>query len=62
MGFPSYFAYISGILEGLGEVCLIVVLFTRGRCMLLAIEMGLWWAERNSRRRNLFLLENMSSS
>jgi putative oxidoreductase len=40
-GFPSYFAYISGILEVFGGGLLIVGLFTRGVALLLAIEMGL---------------------
>src|SRR3984893_19557430 len=39
-GFPSYFAYISGILEVFGGGLLIVGLFTRGAALLLAIEMG----------------------
>ncbi len=40
-GFPSYFAYIAGILEVFGGGLLIVGLFTRGAALLLAIEMGL---------------------
>lgn len=40
-GFPSYFAYISGILELFGGGLLVVGLFTRGAGLLLAIEMGL---------------------
>ena len=40
-GFPSYFAYISGILELFGGDLLIIGLFTRGAALLLAIEMGL---------------------
>jgi putative oxidoreductase len=40
-GFPSYFAYISGILEVFGGGLLIAGLFTRGVALLLAIEMGL---------------------
>ena len=40
-GFPSYFAYISGILEVFGGGLLILGLFTRGVALLLAIEMGL---------------------
>ena len=40
-GFPSYFAYISGILEVFGGGLLIVGLLTRGAALLLAIEMGL---------------------
>jgi putative oxidoreductase len=39
-GFPSYFAYISGILEVFGGGLLIAGLFTRGAALLLAIEMG----------------------
>jgi putative oxidoreductase len=41
MGFPSYFAYVSGILEVFGGSLLILGLFTRGAALLLAIEMGL---------------------
>ena len=40
-GFPSYFAYVSGILEVFGGGLLIAGLFTRGAALLLAIEMGL---------------------
>lgn len=40
-GFPSYFAYISGILEVFGGALLVLGLFTRGAALLLAIEMGL---------------------
>jgi putative oxidoreductase len=40
-GFPSYFAYISGIIEFFGGGLLIAGLFTRGAALLLAIEMGL---------------------
>jgi putative oxidoreductase len=39
-GFPSYFVYISGILEVFGGGLLIAGLFTRGAALLLAIEMG----------------------
>jgi len=40
-GFPSYFAYVSGILEVFGGGLLIAGLFTRGAALLLTIEMGL---------------------
>lgn len=40
-GFPSYFAYISGIIEFFGGGLLIAGLLTRGAALLLAIEMGL---------------------
>jgi len=40
-GFPSYFAYISGILEVFGGGLLIAGLFTRGAALLLTIEMAL---------------------
>src|ERR1019366_6707919 len=40
-GLPSYFAYISGILELFGGGLLVLGLFTRGAALLLAIEMGL---------------------
>ncbi len=40
-GFPSYFVYISGILEVFGGGLLVAGLFTRGVAMLLTIEMGL---------------------
>lgn len=40
MGFPSYFATISGALEFFGGILLIVGLLTRLTALLLAIEMG----------------------
>ncbi|MGH9679638.1 MAG: DoxX family protein, partial [Candidatus Acidiferrales bacterium] len=40
-GFPSYFAYISGILELFGGGLIAIGLFTRGAALLLAIEMGI---------------------
>lgn len=40
-GLPSYFAYISGILEVFGGGLLIAGLFTRGAALLLAIETAL---------------------
>jgi putative oxidoreductase len=40
-GFPTYFAYIFGILEVFGGGLLIAGLFTRGAALLLTIEMGL---------------------
>lgn len=40
-GFPSYFPYISGILEVFGGGLLIAGLFTRGVALLLTIEVGL---------------------
>lgn len=40
-GFPSYFAYIAGILEVFGGAMLIVGLFTRVAALLLACEMGI---------------------
>jgi putative oxidoreductase len=40
-GFPSYFAYISGVLEVFGGGLLIAGLFTRGVALLLAVEIGL---------------------
>lgn len=40
-GFPSYFAYISGIIEVFGGGLLIAGLLTRGAALLLAVEMGL---------------------
>ena len=40
-GFPTYFAYISGILEVFGGGLLIAGLFTRGVALLLTIEVGL---------------------
>ncbi len=39
MGFPGYFAYISGALEFFGGLILILGLFTRIAGLLLAIEM-----------------------
>ena len=41
MGFPSYFAYLSGILDVFGGALLGLGLFTRGAALLLAMEMGL---------------------
>ena len=40
-GFPSYFAYIFGLLEVFGGGLLIAGLFTRGAALLLAVETGL---------------------
>jgi putative oxidoreductase len=40
MGFPAYFAYISGVLEFFGGTLLIVGLFTRIAGLLLAAEMA----------------------
>src|SRR6202161_1446319 len=40
-GFPSYFAYVSGILEVFGGGLLLAGLFTRGVALLLTIEVGL---------------------
>ena len=40
-GFPSYFAYISGVIEVFGGGLLIAGLLTRGAALLLAVEMGL---------------------
>jgi len=44
LGFPGYFAYISGLIEFFGGWMLIAGLFTRVAGMLLAIEMavGIW--------------------
>jgi putative oxidoreductase len=44
MGFPGYFAYISGVLELFGGIMLVVGLFTRIAGLLLAGEMlvALW--------------------
>ena len=41
MGFPRYFAYISGVLEFFGGLLLIAGLFTRITGLLLAIEMAI---------------------
>jgi putative oxidoreductase len=41
MGFPSYFAYISGVLEFFGGCLLIAGLFTRVVALLLAVEMAI---------------------
>jgi putative oxidoreductase len=41
MGFPSYFAYIAGVLELLGGALLIAGLFTRVSGLLLAGEMAI---------------------
>ena len=41
MGFPPYFAYISGIVEFFGGCLLIIGLFTRIAALLLAGEMGI---------------------
>jgi putative oxidoreductase len=41
LGFPSYFVYLSGILEVFGGGLLVIGLFARGAALLLAIEMGL---------------------
>jgi putative oxidoreductase len=40
MGFPGFFAYISGILEVFGGAVLMVGLFTRIAGLLLAVEMA----------------------
>jgi putative oxidoreductase len=41
MGFPRYFAYISGVLEFFGGLLLVVGLFTRIAGLLLSIEMAI---------------------
>ncbi len=41
IGFPPYFAYISGILEFFGGLLLIVGLFTQIAGLLLAVEMAI---------------------
>ncbi|MGB6429704.1 MAG: DoxX family protein [Candidatus Acidiferrales bacterium] len=41
MGFPSYFATLSGALEFFGGILLVVGLVTRLAALLLAIEMGI---------------------
>jgi putative oxidoreductase len=41
MGFPSYFAYIAGIVELFGGALLIVGLFTRIAALLIAGEMAI---------------------
>lgn len=41
MGFPSYFAYIAGIIEFFGGCLLIVGLFTRIAALLIAGEMAI---------------------
>lgn len=41
MGFPRYFAYISGVLEFFGGLVLVLGLFTRITGLLLAIEMSI---------------------
>jgi putative oxidoreductase len=40
MGFPSYFAMVSGILEVFGSLMLVIGLFTRVAALLLAGEMA----------------------
>jgi len=44
LGFPGYFAYISGLIEFFGGCMLIAGLFTRVAGLLLAVEMavGIW--------------------
>jgi len=46
MGFPGYFAYISGLIEFFGGCMLVAGLFTRVAGVLLTIEMavGIWRA------------------
>jgi len=46
MGFPSYFAYISGLIEFFGGCMLVAGLFTRVAGLLLTMEMalGMWKA------------------
>jgi len=41
MGFPSYFAYVSGVVETLGGLLLALGLFTRVIGLLLAGEMAI---------------------
>lgn len=41
MGFPSYFAYIAGVLETFGGLMLMVGFFTRVAGLLLAIELAI---------------------
>lgn len=41
MGFPSYFAYVAGVLEFFGGILLIAGLFTRVTAALLTVEMAI---------------------
>lgn len=41
MGFPRYFAYISGVIEFFGGLMLVAGLFTRVAGLLIAIEMAI---------------------
>jgi putative oxidoreductase len=41
MAFPSYFAYIAGVLETFGGLLLVIGFFTRIAGLLLAIEMAI---------------------
>jgi putative oxidoreductase len=54
MGFPSYFVYISGILELFGALLLIAGLFTRVTALLLGIEMAIVLARVSLPRAGIY--------
>ncbi|MGH9700026.1 MAG: DoxX family protein [Candidatus Acidiferrales bacterium] len=41
MGFPSYFAYLAGIIEFFGGIMLVAGLFTRLAGLIIAVEMAI---------------------
>jgi putative oxidoreductase len=62
MGFPSYFAYVSGTLELFGAVLLVLGLFTRVAALLLAAEMAIVLAKVELPKGGIYAVRNYELS